>query len=302
MRSLSSFVNTIILSGLLVSTPSIACDLRLAELDNMHTVMDHDMMTKSDRGATQSETFKVINNGSVCKFFVTVDGYTDVRQLYDQYTNRMDYYIYDSIQGTNVIKGLPNISEQNIITGEFTTNKNEVSLRYYFNAPYNEILPAGLYSDSVQVNLYEGDLSQYTLRDSQSVNFSVEVNTYINLEIQSDIGDSLSGIIDFTNIEPGKLKSASINVTTNTPYDMTIASENLSNMQHTYNQLDSSIPYSVIINNEYHELKTPLTIDFKKQNQSLTTQSHQLDFQISNFDFKLSGEYQDNIVITVSAR
>ena len=274
-----------------------ACDLHLEELNDIHIVFDHDYSNKSDIGRTQAEIFKVRKSVGSCSFFVTFSG-QEHRQVQNLNGQQLNYDLFNSVQHDNSLRDLPEASLPNVLGGKFNIKQSTKTLQYYFFAPYNQNASAGVYRDKVNVSVYEGDLNNFILRNSHQVTYTVTVPPKIDISIQT-MG---LGVLDFGTLQAGESRSFAVDILANVPYDLSMESENKGMLKHSSSHQVNTIPYILQHDGQVVDLSDMARFSFVQKKLLLDHNMHDFTVTIGNFDFVSSGEYQDNIIFTVTAR
>ncbi len=303
--SLSSLRLWLVL-GCLYSSSALAQDCKL-RLENL---VDVEIKTTTSSSHSQisivqnkrNETFKVRNTGDGdCPFFVSFSGSSNVRYL-ESAGNRIVYGLYDSVQRSNSLKGLPTATERNLLTGEFKGQTNMQSFTYFYFLETNGSVAAGLYSDSVQVELYEGVPGNHILHDSRTITFSADIVPFINVTVQGGQGAGSKTTLDFGTAKPGISLGFNINVNANTGYDITMESENRGVMRLDTQRTPNAIPYTLYKEGQRLDLSSIVKLPYLDTSISKAVARHDFIVTIGGFEYVLSGEYEDTIIVTVKAR
>ena len=291
--------------GCLYSSGALAqdCKLRLQNLVDVEikttTSSSHSQLSTIQNKS--SESFIVRNTGGECPFFISFSGSSNVRYL--RFGNKqIAYGLYDSVQRSNPLKGLPTATQRNLLTGEFKGQKNMQPFTYFYFLETNQSVAAGLYSDSVQVELYEGVPGNHILHDSRTINFSADIDSYIDVIVQGGQGAGRKTTLNFGKAKPGISLGFNINVNANTGYDMTLESENRGVMRLDTQRKPNTIPYTLYKEGQRLDLSSIVNLPYLDTSISKAVAHHDFIVTIGGFDYVLSGEYEDTIVITVKAR
>lgn len=278
-----------------------ACEIRLEGLDDitLDISRSNSYIQRSDIGQTLSDMFKVTGNGETCRFFVTFSGNSPARYLKGPDGSSLLYGLYDSVQRHNPLLGLP-AAENNVLAGEHSRKQPVRTLRYYFFTALDETAMAGTYQDMVQVKLYEGDLNNFILRDSKMVLYTVLVPTSIDIKVRASGGNS--AVLDFGSLEPGEGQSFTAEVITNIPYDLSIQSENRGALKHQSGRIPGRINYTLTHAGKVVDLSETSHLAFPQRKKKLQVDMLDFNITIDDFEFVLRGEYQDSLLLTVTAR
>jgi spore coat protein U-like protein len=292
--------------GCLYSSGVLAqdCKLRLENLEDVEikttTSSSHSQITTVQK--KRNETFKVRNTGDgACSFFVSFSGSTNVKYLRFG-DKQIAYGLYDSVQRLNPLKGLPAATERNLLTGEFKGQKNIESFTYFYFLETNDFVLAGLYSDSVQVELYEGVPGNHILHDSRTITFSTDIAPFINVIVQGGQGAGSKTILNFGMAKPEKSLGFNINVNANIGYEMTLESQNRGVMRLDTQRLPNTIPYTLYKEGKRLDLSSTVNLLYLDTSHYRAVARYDFIVTISGFDYVLSGEYEDTITVTVLAR
>jgi len=299
-RLLYSFLISILI--LLSIKSAASCELKLSGLNDITTIVNHALLTKSDIGKTESDNFKVISSGEPCKFFVTFEGSQSKRFMTSQAGDTLSYNLYDSKQGINSLQGLLVQNTQYVLSGNTSRNHSVNTLRYYFYSTFTNETAAGIYRDSIKINLYQGTINNYIFKDSTIVSYTVEIEPHLELLVRTSAGTGKYAILDFGTIESGESQIIDLFVTGNADYDLTLTSENHGKLIHEFNSVESFVPYTVYHNQKLFNLHNIFNLIYRMNHNKSFDDNYQLQITLGNFDFLLSGQYSDNIIFTVSAR
>lgn len=290
-----------VFSVIFYGSQTLACDLRLEGLNDLHIEFDHAYSRQSNVGRTDTEQFTVHSRESDCPFFVTFSN-SNNRRLENGHGQRLHYELYDSVQYKNRLAGLPTTSMENVLKGRLNKTQPLQNLHYYIFVPFDQDVPAGNYSVSINISVYEGSIGQYTLHDTKQVTYTVTVPANISISIQSSPGIGETADIDFGTLQIGESRSFSIDIISNTPYDISIESENNGALTQDTTRAPNTIPYALQYNGRSIDLSRRTYLSYPERKQSTEISTHEFNATIGEFDFVLWGKYQDNLVLTVAAR
>lgn len=297
------YIHLFLLALSVFSFPAYGCELSLKELDDIYidTSLVPGYNQRSDAGQTVSDVFRVVGTGGGCSFFVSFSGNSPVRYLKSNNGQQISYQLYDSIQHHNALYGLPTI-KNNVLNGILNNGQPTRTLRYYFYFSNDQNISAGTYQDTVTVSVYEGDQNTFTLRDSRTVTYTVVIPPVIDILINTTGSDSRSATLDFGILQPGKTLPFEVVVTGNVAYDMNIQSENKGLLKHSTATVNNTIPYTLFKSGSLINLSKTTQLSFPRRGASLQKKSYDFSAAIDDYDFVLSGKYQDFILFTVVAR
>ncbi len=286
-------------SGLLAQD----CELGLENLEDVEikttTSSSHSQITTVQEN--RNKTFNVRNTrDGACSFFVSFSSGTNVKYLRFG-DKQIAYGLYDSVQRLNRLKGLPAATERNLLTGDFDGQENIESFTYFYFLETNDSVLAGLYSDSVQVELYEGVPGNHILHDSRTITFSTDIAPFINVIVQGGQGAGNKTSLNFGMAKPEKSLGFNITVDANIGYEMTLESQNRGVMRLDTQRLPSTIPYTLYKEGKRLDLSSTVNLLYLDTRQYRAVARHDFIVTIGGFGSVLSGEYEDTITVTVLA-
>lgn len=279
------------------------CKLRLANLVNV------EIKTSTSSGNAQynavqnkrNETFKVRNTGGTCSFFISFSGSSHVRYL-ESVRNKIAYGLYDSVQRSNPLTGIPTATERNLLTGEFKAQEKMKSFTYFYFLEKNDVVAAGEYVDSVQVELYEGTPANHILQDTKTITFTTNIDPFVNVTVQGGQGAGRKTTLNFGTAKPGISLGFNININANTGYDMLLESENRGVMRLDTHRVPNTIPYLLFKDGHQLDISNTVKLPYTNTIRSMAVVRHDFIVTIGDFNYVLSGEYEDTITLTVSAK
>lgn len=249
----------------------------------------------------RNETFKVRNTGSTCSFFISFSGSSHLRYL-ESARNKIAYGLYDSVQRSNLLMGIPTATERNLLTGEFKSKENIKPFTYFYFLEINDAIPAGEYTDSVRVELYEGTPGNHILHDTKTITFTTNIDPFINVTVQGGQGSGRKTTLDFGTARPGISLGFNININANTDYDMLLDSKNQGVMRLITNRLPNTILYLLSKDGHRLDISNTVKLPYTDSSRSRAVERHDFIVSIAEFEYVLSGNYEDTITITVMAR
>ncbi len=282
-----------------------ACELHLAGLANVTIAPGYNPFAAA--GSSEVERFEVVHRGEPCPFFVTFSagvGSADAggggRALRGP-AGGLGYEIYRSSRRADILAALPAARDHNLLSGVFARGQAKRRLDYHlFVAPGQEVSPGG-YQDAVKVAVYQGDLTSYRLADSRTVKIRTQVAAVVEVSLidsggRRDLAGARS-VLDFGRLETGETKHFRIDAKANSGYDITLESENRGALRLTDGAASSRVPYTLSLDGLALDLGATLFLPF-----STARPSHRFAVTIGRIGNALSGRYQDNILVTVTAR
>ncbi len=301
-RVLAAFVFAGLVTGVLEAG---ACELRLVGLANVTISPGYNPFAAA--GSAEAERFEVVHLGEPCQFFVTFStgagsagtggGGRTLRGL----AGGLGYEIYRSSRRADILVALPAARDRNLLSGVFARGQAKRRLDYHlFVAPEQGVSPGG-YQDAVKIAVYEGDLTSYRLADSRTVKIRTQVAAVVEVSLidgggRRDLAGARS-VLDFGRLETGETKHFRIDVKTNAGYDITLESENRGALRLADATASSRVPYTLSLDGLALDLGAAVSLPF-----STARPSHRFAVTIGRIGNALSGRYQDNILVTVTAR
>ncbi len=278
-----------------------ACELQLAGLANVTIAPGYDPFAAA--GSSEVERFEVVHRGEPCPFFVTFSAGTGgggQRALRGP-AGDLGYEIYRSSRRADILATLPVARDRNLLSGVFDRGQAKRRLDYHlFVAPGQGVSPGG-YQDAVKIAVYQGDLTSYRLADSRTVKIRTQVAAVVEVSLSDGGGlRDLAGarsVLDFGRLETGETKYFRIEVKTNSGYDITLESEHRGALRLADGTASSRVPYTLALGGLALDLGAAVSLPF-----SSARPSHRFAVTIGRIGNALSGRYQDNILVTVTAR
>lgn len=240
-----------------------------------------------------------------CDYFIGFttgqSGSYDRRMIGD--ASELAYQLYDTPARTNVLKNVPEAANGEVISGTFTTDQVETNSHSYVAViPRHQLIGNGLYTDQVDLVLYEGTLSSFAERHRKTVN----IRARILADLQACFGDcssvfdpeALGGTIDFGDLTVGMTRTADVWVRANTDYSIRIASDNRGVLQHT-TQYSSEVPYTLTVNGIPVDItRLSVRLDDGIGPTPVGGVPYALAFQIDSTAAAWAGLHRDHVTIT----
>lgn len=232
-------------------------------------------------------------------------------------TETLSYNFYTNLGYSNIFKGPENeYSSVNILDFVFPnegvqawdTETQKATLTYYYKILGDQFVPAGTYTDTANLNVYEdgGDDSRNTL----PVNITVNVQTFLGIKLSAGSeygsGSSSAGLF-FGTVSGGETDSINLIPRANVPYKVKAFSQNSGQMKHE--AVDEYMPYTISVNGDP-------PIDFSsatEANPVLIAESptmtqnigdlYELDITIGSkaaLKWLPAGDYEDNISFLIT--
>ncbi len=302
LRPRAGVLAVLVFAGLATSVLEAgACELHLTGLANVTIAPGYNPFAAA--GSSEAERFEVVHQGEPCPFFVTFSadagggGHRAMRGA----AGGLGYEFYRSSRRADILAALPAARDQNLLLGAFARGQAKRQLDYYVFVAPGQRVPPGRYQDAVKITVYEGDLTSYRLADTRTVKIRTEVAAVVEVSLidgggRRDLAGARS-VLDFGQLETGESKHFRIDVKTNSGYDITLESENRGALRLEDSTASSRVPYTLSINGLALDLGAAVSLPF-----SAARPSHRFAVTIGRTHNALSGRYQDNILLTVTAR
>jgi spore coat protein U-like protein len=258
---------------------------------------------------SQTVTFTVRHTGQSCEFFVTFSrgGASDFNRRLTISNDILAYQVYDTVSKSNVLKDLPTAQASEVISGTFPNGNQTRTLSYALVIPPLQIKAPGVYSDSLQVTVYEGNPGQYQQQDSTSLSVTARVLEVVELSLL-DSGapfnpQATSKVVDFGALAQGQSRSIDLRIRGNSRYQVTFQSQYGGMMRHADPSEPSTVPYVLDVDGAAVNL-TQVGQGFVGANTGPTDMNgdrHRLRFTVGPVGEAAAGSYRDMIIVTVSA-
>ncbi len=233
------------------------------------------------------------------------------RKLYKG-TDSLDYQIYINNATTKIFKEFPEASVNNDVINGRTPKGNsgsskEIDKKFRVRIPKLQLVPAGTYTDSFTMRLYEGTVGgSSTEEDFINVNFTTDVAEMLELSIL-DPGESFdpaksSYLADFGSFSTAASIFCDLRVRSNAGYSISLNSDNAGRMKRV-SAFEAYFPYQFKLDNNLIDLSQG-TIEIANAT-GLTSYNGDL-FSIEIYADPVSssvvaGSYRDDLTITVAS-
>ena len=250
----------------------------------------------------------ISNKKGSCSYFLTFSSgqagsYS--RQMRDG-GNNLQYQLFDSPSQSNILKDLPSASAGEVLQGTLD-GREEPQHDFYLVLPPQQVVPPGVYQDTITITLYEGTLSSYTEIRSRNVRLQAVVGEQIDVSITDnampfDTGQT-SRIIDFGILTEGETSIFDILVRSNAGYTVTLESQNSGAMRILDPTDPSIVPYVFQVNGAAINLSggNPVTVSNSVARTPPGGITHDVEVTVGEIGEATAGNYEDNIMITVIA-
>lgn len=247
-----------------------------------------------------------------CKYFVTFGrGHSANFERYLlRGSQQYRYNLYKDGNLQTVLKDLPSADQTEVIEGQFTGNSDLFEI-HAFTAlrEETEVKPPGLYSDTVRVSVYEGNFrGNPDLADSRNLLVFFLVPQEVKLSLvdsgapfnPQDVTQSL----EFGALQTGKSLGFDLIVQSNAGYVLSMSSQNNGSLKHAQHA-NQKVGYSLAVGGVTKDLSAsesaPVTVATGSGATPEEGQRHSVRVTIGSVDHKMSGQYQDNVTVTVTA-
>lgn len=291
--------------GLSATGADAQCSVLLRNIDNIRFTGANAYRVFEPVDGELSASFDVRHRrGEACEYFVAFS--TGQSGSYDRQMEGegvLSYLLYDSPARTNVLKDLPQATSSEVITGAFSTTAPETNSHSYIAVvPQYQVVAAGLYTDQVDLVLYEGTLTGFAERDRRTVNLRARVLA----DVQACFGNcgggfdpgATSGNIDFGILEEGVARTADVWIRSNSNYSVRLQSENRGVLRHE-SSYDSEVPYMLLLNGTPVDV-TRVSVRFEDGvgPTSVTGVPYTLHFEIGTTASAAAGLHRDRVTLT----
>jgi spore coat protein U-like protein len=260
-------------------------------------------------------TFSVRHRGSASEYFVTFStggsGTFYPRQASGPGGGVLAYQIYDTSTTRNILKDLSgNPAPQEVLHGSFPDDNKWVSedLSFVVIVPSGQFPPAGTYSDTVSLTLYQGTLGSYTQQAQQTFQVRITMPSVMELSLVPPgapfSASSTTSTLDFGILEIGKTQAVDVVVRSNQGYSLFMVSQ-YGNVLRIVDPTDTStVPVRVSLNGNPIALSPaqayPITASSGPT--SYGGVRYSFVFTVDTLDFPTAGNYSCVITFTLQAQ
>lgn len=234
-------------------------------------------------------------------------------------SNQLPYNIYQDSALTEMLEDYPDIqSSQNVILGGFVAGTNLTqTIVYYLTIPYATatsptLVPPGTYSDSYNIDAYEGtDYTTFvTPAATSTVNLTVTVPYLICMSLVNSGSafdqSQTSRNINFGALYPGESTGFDLRVRTNAGFNITFSSQNNGYLKPSGSSTATGVPYLFYVNSALLNLASssgsPVTGLSGNGQTGLQGLGYPINVVIGNFSGAsvVAGTLQDQILVTAT--
>lgn len=231
----------------------------------------------------------------------------------------LPYQLYGDSALTQVLKELPEATSINdVIEGSFTATDNQIATAtYYLSIPLSTATtptyrPAGNYSDTVTLRLYEIDSAinptVYSFEQTSSVTITTTMPKILDLSIVGSGGAfdpaSVSRPLNFGTLTEGATLGFDLLVRSNAGYQVTISSQNNGVMKHSTTGVTTTVPYTFTVNGTARSLvgtqAQPVSVASGGGQTSTSGIRNPGLVTIGSLTDRVAGDYTDNITVTAT--
>jgi spore coat protein U-like protein len=247
-----------------------------------------------------------INNG--CDFFVTIDYGSATSAANRQLTNGSYSYavqLYKDSGKSQVLKKIGDASSlSEVINGNFPDGSGSTSQNFSYFASLDPLLynRFGTYSQTFNVNLYSGTLSEYRLEDTRTLSLQYIQGKNIDLSLV-DTGAAFDRLdttqnLNFGNLVAGASQSFDLIINYNAGFRLTVSSTNDGTLKHSLRP--DAIGYSMTVSgNPLNLTSGPVTGPGVAGISPAGGLRLPVTVTIGSISGKSSGSYQDTVTFSV---
>jgi spore coat protein U-like protein len=226
------------------------------------------------------------------------------RKLYNAGGAVISYRIVDSSTSLNDLKDITdNPTKKQILTGKTNANK-PVTAAFDIIISAAEFPASGVYFDTVFLRAYD---ENDNLIMTATLNISINVSTFISLSLVPSGGTydaaSKSYLLDFGFFKEGDLGFLDMIVLSNAFYSIDFTSANNGNFANTDPSDSSRVAYTLRLNSSVIDLSGgSAAVNIGTGPTTSAGIRHLIEIEIRNTEEASSGEYQDIIMLTITAQ
>jgi spore coat protein U-like protein len=272
-------------------------------------------MYDPDAGTTLTQSIVIRHRNAACDYFVTFSAGQSgsfAARAATSGANSLSYQVYDDMTGRNVLKDLsanPSLAE--VLSGYFAASGGTWTTQtktYTVHVPAGQLPPAGTYTDSVQMEVWDGTPASPGTRD-QRVTFtiSIVVGPALDVALVATGGPfnkaSTSVTFDFGTLAAGGTRAADLVVRANSLNTITISSANGGVLKNADPGDDSAVPYVLRVNGSPLALPaaTPVPIASSAPATGFSGTRYAISTVIGTVGWATEGSYSDVLTIQAAA-
>ncbi len=223
---------------------------------------------------------------------------------------KISYNLYKASSGQTLLKDLPEATEQNVIEDKFLSNRpNQTkSENFWILIPEVGSLPrAGVYFDTVRVNLYAHKLASDRLQSYADFPVQIIVGQNIGLSLV-DVGrpfdeNDTTHTLNFGQLTAGESGRMDIRVRANIGHRLYLSSQNNGALKHV--SRSSNVGYELFVSGRKISLNSGLNSpSLAGESQMPTSEAGDLypvEVKIGDVSSRPAGDYRDVITVSVEA-
>jgi spore coat protein U-like protein len=223
---------------------------------------------------------------------------------------RLHYQLYQDGAGARILKDVPDVLTANdVVMVTMPAGGGPQMVQFYFDIPYSLattplLAAAGIYTDNIVVNAYEGnDPSIYVAPAdaSASFNLAMTIEKQINLSFV-DLGgifqeNTTTKSIDFGRLVPNQVSRFNMALRTNAGFSVTVVSTNNGRFKH--NIQNSYVPYEMFVNNVLVDVTGVVPVVTGSGQTSLSGLVYPIKVVVGTVGtLALAGNYSDTLTVT----
>lgn len=212
-------------------------------------------------------------------------------------------FFKDSAYATE-IPSTSNDTSSNVISGSFARNTNVLTQQFtvYPSLQTNQYAPAGTYTGTFTLRLYNGAYPTTNLADSQSFTYTANVDPFIDVKLGPSSGSYASGAasynIDLGDVSTSKSAQFGIFIKANTAYTLTMSAASGGYLTST--TTTDKIQYSLSIGGTTYSLWPAITID-NESAKGMYSKALTGQVSVSGGQDVEAGQYSDTVNFMISA-
>lgn len=225
------------------------------------------------------------------------------------------YQLYKSsaLSSANILMEPPDSTNDNtrvLPRPTFSGNVKSRPAQYHLEIPAASVMgstmaKAGTYTDTFTMRVYENNSQDA----AYNVTLTVTIPVVAKLSLVTSGGAfneaDVSETLDFGNLTQGETLSFDMRVVTNAGYSIAYSSQGDGAMRHSNPAMSTTVPYTVIVNGVEYSLvgsqSNPVSVVTNNVETGQSGAAIPVTFKIGNVANKVSGNYSDNITVTLTS-
>lgn len=231
---------------------------------------------------------------------------------YTKYDRRayqgLEYITYtfhiDDILATD-LKDYPDFKKINeyIPCNVSKNDPSPIQKNFYIEVPTTQFTPAGIYTDTVDINIYQGtNKAIEMLLYTKTINVYITVGASMQMAINDqEFGDSTPYVMDMGSITEGQILNFSIKARSTSGFEVRAQSANQGGLKHIDSAITYKLPYTYIFNAKTEDLSIGEVQLFNKNvGTKITGLTYDGSISIPDISLAPAGEYSDTITYTIA--